>query len=44
MSNFQIQKNLDKKYGGVFAPASYSSDNACGIAVLAALQAGENLT
>lgn len=44
MSNFQIQKNLGKKYGGVFAPASYSSDNACGIAVLAALQAGENLT
>lgn len=43
MSNFQIQKNLGGKYGGVFVPASYSSDNACGIAVLAALQAGEDL-
>ena len=43
MSNSQIQKNLSRKYGGAFAPAVYSSDNACGIAVLAALAAGEEL-
>lgn len=43
MSNSQIQKNLSQKYGGAFAPASYSSDNACGIAVLTALAAGEDL-
>ncbi len=41
MSNSQIQRNLGEKYGGVFVPAAYSSDNACGIAVLAALAAGE---
>lgn len=43
MSNSQIQRNLSRKYGGAFAPSVYSSDNACGIAVLAALSSGELL-
>lgn len=43
MSNSQIQDSLGSKYGGIFAPAAYSSDNACGVAVLAALEAGEAL-
>ena len=43
MSNSRIQRTLGEKYGGVFVPAAYSSDNACGIAVLAALKVGEVL-
>ncbi len=43
MSNSRIQRNLGQKYGGVFVPAAYSSDNACGIAVLAASEGGEVL-
>ena len=43
MSNTQIQRELSQKYHAYFAPAAYSADNACGIAVLTALAAGERL-
>ena len=37
MSNSIIRKVIEDKYGG-FAPPEYSSDNAVGIALLAALK------
>ncbi len=40
MSNTIIRNAIEEKYGGYFAPPAYSSDNAVGIAVLAALQTG----
>lgn len=38
MSNSIIRKVIEDKYGGFFAPPEYSSDNAVGIALLAALK------
>lgn len=34
MSNTYIRKQIEKDYGGYFADASFSSDNACGTALL----------
>lgn len=36
MSNFIIRNTIENKYGGIFAKPEFSSDNAAGIAVLAA--------
>lgn len=41
MSNSMISKHISEKYGGVFAQPQYSTDNAAGIAVLAAYKNGE---
>ena len=38
MCNSIIKEKLSKKYGGSFAPAQYSADNACGTAILASFQ------
>lgn len=38
MSNKMIKKRLSSKYGGIFAQPQYSSDNAAGIAVMAAFR------
>ena len=38
MSNSILQKKLNQKFGGYFAPPVYSSDNAAGVAFLAALK------
>ena len=35
MSNSIIRKNIENKYGAIFALPEFSSDNACGIAYLA---------
>ncbi|MBR4869133.1 MAG: peptidase M22 [Clostridia bacterium] len=40
MSNSLLQKQLAERFGGFFAPPSYSSDNAAGVAYLAALRNG----
>lgn len=40
MSNTLLRAALQQKFGGIFAPAVYSSDNAAGIAILTALRAG----
>ncbi len=40
MSNSILRAALKEKYGAVFAPPEYSSDNAAGIAVLAARKGG----
>lgn len=37
MSNTIIRKNMQNKYNAFFAEPQYSSDNACGIAVLASI-------
>lgn len=37
MSNTIIRKNMQKKYNAFFAEPQYSSDNACGIAILASI-------
>ncbi len=42
MSNGIIREKLEADFGGIFAPPVYSSDNACGIAVLTA-RAASNL-
>lgn len=44
MSNTLLQKALGERFGGVFAPAEYSADNAVGIAVLTTLRAGGTLS
>ncbi len=36
MSNGILKERLQSEFGGIFAPPEYSSDNACGIAVLTA--------
>lgn len=36
MSNSLLRKQLKEDFGGIFAPPEYSSDNACGVAVLTA--------
>lgn len=36
MSNGIIREKLEADFGGIFAPPMYSSDNACGVAVLTA--------
>ena len=38
MSNSIIRENLAKKFECIFALPEFSSDNACGTAVLAAMQ------
>ena len=38
MSNSQISKSLEEKFGGLFAQPEFSADNAAGAAVLAALR------
>ena len=43
MSNVIIRQKFESKYGGIFAQPQFSSDNAAGIAVLAALSAGEDV-
>lgn len=43
MSNVIIRQQFESKYGGIFAQPQFSSDNAAGIAVLAALAAGEDI-
>lgn len=43
MSNVIIRRQFETKYGGIFAQPQFSSDNAAGIAVLAALAAGEDI-
>ena len=43
MSNVIIRRKFESKYGGIFAQPQFSSDNAAGIAVLAALSAGEDV-
>ena len=42
MSNSILKARLQSDFGGIFAPPEYSSDNACGIAVLTA-RAAQNL-
>lgn len=37
MSNRIIQDSLERKYGGIFAPPAFSSDNASGAAIIASL-------
>lgn len=37
MSNQFLQRSLGERFGGSFAPAAYSADNAAGIAILCAL-------
>jgi N6-L-threonylcarbamoyladenine synthase len=41
MSNSILQKQLAEEFGGYFAPPNFSSDNAAGVAYLAALRLGE---
>ncbi len=41
MSNSILQKQLSERFGGCFAPPEFSSDNAAGVAYLAALRVGE---
>ena len=41
MSNKIIRKNIEEKYGGIFAMPEFSSDNAAGIAVLASVAANK---
>lgn len=41
MSNAILRKKLTEKYGAFFAEPKYSSDNAAGIAVLAAVKKGD---
>ena len=41
MSNQYIRRIIEQRFGGVFCPPVYSSDNAAGIAVLAAKMAQE---
>lgn len=43
MSNVIIRQQFESRYGGIFAEPQFSSDNAAGIAVLAALAAGEDI-
>ena len=43
MSNVLIRKTIEQRFGGYFAEPVYSSDNAAGIAVLAARAAGEKV-
>ncbi len=38
MSNTLLRKALSSRFGGIFAPPAFSSDNAAGIAVLTALK------
>ena len=38
MSNTLLRRGLEARYGGAFAPPSYSADNAAGIAFLAAIR------
>lgn len=40
MSNSIIRQNFEKKYDVIFAKPEYSSDNAVGVSVLAAIKAG----
>ena len=40
MSNSIIQKEISEKFGGYFAKPEFSSDNAAGIAILAAVRDG----
>ncbi len=40
MSNTLIRAKLEAEFDGIFAPPEFSSDNACGIAVLTARAAG----
>ena len=42
MSNSILKEKLQSEFGGIFAPPEYSSDNACGVAVLTA-RAAQNL-
>ena len=37
MSNSIIRNNIQKKYNSFFAEPYYSSDNACGIAILTSI-------
>ena len=41
MSSTFLKENLSKKFNAYFAEKQFSSDNACGTAILAALKAGE---
>ena len=41
MSNRYIRQVIESRFGGVFCPPVFSSDNAAGIAVLAARMAQE---
>lgn len=41
MSNCYIRETVERRFGGVFCPPAYSSDNAAGIAVLSARMAQE---
>lgn len=43
MSNSLLQKQLGERFGGCFAPPAFSSDNAAGVAYLAALRAKGNI-
>ncbi len=43
MSNILIRKTIEERFGGFFAEPVYSSDNAAGIALLAARAAGEKI-
>lgn len=43
MCNHFIRQNLEQRYGGVFCPEIFSSDNAAGIAILAAQQAAQEV-
>ena len=40
MSNSLLRRELEKRYGGHFAPPAYSADNAVGIAWLCGYQLG----
>lgn len=40
MSNTLLREALQERFGGIFAPSAYSTDNAAGIAILTALRAG----
>lgn len=44
MSNTLIRTEVERQYGGIFAPSEFSCDNAAGVAVLTALRAGETVT
>ena len=43
MSSSVIRPYFERKYGGYFAEPAFSSDNAAGIALLAAVSAGESV-
>lgn len=43
MSNQYIRAQIESRFGGIFCPPCFSSDNAAGVAVLAARAAGEVL-